>query len=122
MYNYFKEQTEQVKTYVENNNGLLSGIEDIKTAVQVFVENSNAQKAEFELLQKEMNGMRNDFKESQRDYNTTMTSMLTTLKEIKQDASKETIETSEALTKAIKSLNITIGNLAKQDKSDKKEN
>jgi biopolymer transport protein ExbB/TolQ len=121
LYNYFKEQTEQVKTYVENNNGLWGGIEEIKMAVQVFVENSNAQKLEFELLQKEMNGLRNNFKESQRDYNTTMISMLTTLKEIKQEASKETIETSEALTKAIKSLNTTIGKLAKQDKSDKKE-
>jgi biopolymer transport protein ExbB/TolQ len=121
LYNYFKEQTEQVKTYVENNNGLLGGIEDIKTAVQIFVENSKAQKSEFELLQKEMTGLRNDFKESQRDYNKTMISMLTTLKEIKQDASKETIETSEALTKAIKSLNTTIWKLAKQDKSDKKE-
>jgi chromosome segregation ATPase len=119
LYNYFKEQTEQVKNYVENNNGLLGGIDEIKNAVQIFVENSDLQKAEFDLLQKEMNGLRNDFKESQRDYNTTMILMLKTLKEIKQDAQKETIETSEALTKAIKDLNTTIGKLTK---SDKKEN
>jgi ABC-type transporter Mla subunit MlaD len=116
LYNYFKDQTEQVKNYVEHNNGLLTGIDEIKNAVQIFVENSNVQKTEFELLQKEINGLRNDFKESQRDYNNVMISMLTTLKEIKQDAKKETVETSEALTKAINSLGITIGKLAKTEK------
>jgi biopolymer transport protein ExbB/TolQ len=115
LYNYFKEQTEQVKTYVDTNNKLVSETDDIRSAIKIFVENSNAQKAEFELLQKEINGLRNDFKASQHDYNNVMASMLTTLKEIKQDAKTETIATNEALTKAINALNESIKQIGKPE-------
>jgi uncharacterized protein YkvS len=118
LYNYFSEQTQQVKTYVENNNGLLSGIDDIKHAVQIFVENSSIQKAEFELLQQEMNGLRNDFRESHRDYNQAMILMLSTIKEIKQDTQKETVETRETLTKVINNLNTTISRITKPEKKE----
>jgi chromosome segregation ATPase len=115
LYNYFKEQTEQVKTYVDTKNKLLNETDDIRGAVKVFVENSNVQKVEFELLQKEINGLRNDFKESQRGYNNVVTSMLTTLKEIKQDTKKESIEINEALIKALNSLNTSIKQIGKSE-------
>ncbi|MDR1527276.1 MAG: hypothetical protein LBS46_06360 [Dysgonamonadaceae bacterium] len=115
LYNYFKEQTEQVKNYVDTKNKLLSETDDIRGALKVFVENSNVQKAEFELLQKEINGLRNDFKESQRGYNNVITSILTTLKEIKLDAKKESNETSEALIKALNSLNTSIKQIGKSE-------
>jgi len=118
LYNYFKEQTEQVKSYVDNNNGLLSGIDDIKNAIKIFVENSNVQKTEYALLQKEINGLRNDFKESQRDYNNTMVSMLTTLKEIKKDSQQEIIETNATLSRAINSLSNTINKIGKPERKE----
>jgi hypothetical protein len=117
LYNYFKEQTEQVKGYVENNNGLFNGIEEIKKAILVFVENSNAQKTEFSLLQKQIVGLRNDFKETQRKSIETNIELINAIKDVKKDAQKESIETNDALLKAIKELNISIGKIGKTDKS-----
>jgi biopolymer transport protein ExbB/TolQ len=120
LYNYFKEQTEQIKRYVENNNDLFSGNEEIKKAVLVFVENSNAQKTEFSLLQEQIVGLRNDFKETQRKSIETNIELINAIKDIKKDAQKESIETNDALLKAIKKLNTSIGKIGKTDKS--KEN
>jgi biopolymer transport protein ExbB/TolQ len=112
LYNYFKEQTEQVKGYVENNNDLFNGIEEIKKAVQVFVENSNTQKMEFSLLQKQIVGLRNDFKETQQTNIKVNIELIDAIKDIK----KESIETNEALLKVLKELNTSIGKIAKTDK------
>jgi biopolymer transport protein ExbB/TolQ len=116
LYNYFKEQTEQVKRYVENNNDIFSGIKEVKKAVQVFVENSNVQKEEFSLLQEQIVGLRNDFKEAQQTNIETNIKLINAIKDIKKDAQKESIETNEALLKVLKELNTSIGKIGKMDK------
>ncbi len=120
LYNYFKEQTEQLKNFTENNSEFFNGIGEIQKAVQVFAENSNAQKTEFEILKNEMVELRKDLNISQKSSLETSIALIEAIKDIKKDTQKETIETNEALVKAIKSLNTSISKIGKTDKS--KEN
>ncbi len=120
LYNYFKEQTEQLKIFTENNSEFFSGIGETQKAIQVFAESSNVQKAEFELLKNEMVELRKDLNTAQKSSLETNIALIDALKEIKKDTQKETIESHELLVKAIKSLNISISKLGKTEKS--KEN
>lgn len=120
LYNYFKEQTEQLKTFTENNNDFFSGIGEIQKAVQVFAENSNIQKTEFEILKNEMVELRKDLNLAQKSSLETNNAIIDALKEIKKDSQKETIETHEALVTAIKSLDISISKFGRAEKSKEK--
>lgn len=119
LYSYFKEQTEQLKNFTENNSEFFSGIGEIQKAVQVFAENSNAQKSEFEILKNEMIELRKDLNTAQRSSLETNNAIIDALKEIKKDSQKETIESHEALVTAIKSLDISISKFGRTEKSEK---
>ena len=120
LYNYFKEQTEQLKNFTEKNSEFFSGIGEIKKAVQVFAENSNAQKSEFEILKNEMIELRKDLNKYQKSSLETNNALIDALKEIKKDTKKETIESNDALITVIKILNTSIAKIGKIEKS--KEN
>ena len=120
LYNYFKEQTEQLKNFTEENSEFFSGIGEIQKAVQVFAENSNAQKVEFEMLKNEMIALRKDLNASQKSSLETNNALIDVLKEIKKDTQKETIESHELLVKAIKSLDVSISKFGKTEKSKEK--
>ncbi|GAP72612.1 hypothetical protein SAMD00024442_37_20 [Candidatus Symbiothrix dinenymphae] len=66
LYKYFQTQTEQLKGFVSDNNDFFNGIAEIQKAIQIFVANSEAQKQEFSILQKQIVGLRSDFKDSQK--------------------------------------------------------
>ncbi|MDR3350244.1 MAG: hypothetical protein LBN98_01180 [Prevotellaceae bacterium] len=104
LYSYFKEQTEQVRGFVENNNGLSNEIAEIERYMQIFVANSNIQKEEFLVLQEQIVGLRNDFKETQQKILETNIELIDTIKEIRKNTQKDTLEANEALVKAIKGL------------------
>lgn len=120
LYNYFKEQTEQLKNFTENNSEFFNGIGEIQKAVQVFAENSNAQKSEFEILKNEMVELRKDLNAAQKSSLETNNAIIDALKEIKKDSQKETIESHEALVTAIKSLDISISKFGRTEKSKEK--
>jgi biopolymer transport protein ExbB/TolQ len=120
LYNYFKEQTEQLKNFTESNSEFFSGIGEIQKAVQVFAENSTAQKLKFEMLKNEMVELRKDLNEAQKSSLETNKAIIDALKEIKKDSQKETIESQETLIKVIKSLNTTIAQIGKIEKSKEK--
>jgi len=120
LYNYFKEQTEQLKNFTENNSDFFNGIGEIQKAVQVFAENSNAQKSEFEILKNEMIDLRKDLNAAQKSSLETNNAIIDALKEIKKDSKKETIETHEALVTAIKSLDISISKFGRTEKIKEK--
>lgn len=120
LYNYFKEQTEQLKKFTENNSEFFSGVGETQKAVQIFTENSFAQKAEFEMLKNEMIELRKDLNVYQKSSLETNIALIDALKEIKKDTQKETLESYELLVKAIKSLNSSISKIGKAEKS--KEN
>jgi biopolymer transport protein ExbB/TolQ len=120
LYNYFKEQTEQLKNFTESNSEFFSGIGEIQKAVQVFAENSNAQKAEFEVLKNEMINLRKDLNASQKSSLETNNALIDALKEIKKDTQKETIESHDLLVKAIKGLDVSISRFGKIEKSKEK--
>ena len=120
LYNYFKEQTEQLKDFTENNSEFFSGIGEIQKAVQVFAENSNAQKSEFEILKNEMIELRKDLNAAQKSSLETNNAIIDALKEIKKDSQKETIESHEALVTAIKSLDISISKFGRTEKTKEK--
>ncbi|MDR2126774.1 MAG: hypothetical protein LBP63_08090 [Prevotellaceae bacterium] len=86
LYKYFIEQTKQIEEL--NNNDIFNGISEIKNAVQIFVENSNVQKEEFSLLQKQITSLRNDFKETQRKSLETNIAIIDAVKEIKKGTQK----------------------------------
>ena len=87
--NYFKTSTDQIQTFIGNNNNFFTGINEIQNAIKIFVENSSIQKDEFTVLTNQIVDMRNDFKDSQR----------------------QSIETNKALIDAIKDLKITISKI-----------
>jgi methyl-accepting chemotaxis protein len=120
LYKYFAEQTKQIKTFADNNTEFFGEIGEIKKSVEIFVENSNATKEEFSTLQKEIVGLRNDFKETQQKSLETNQAIIEALKEIKKDSQQENLESISALTKAVKSLNTAVGRIGKIEKS--KEN
>lgn len=120
LYNYFKEQTEQLKNFTENNSEFFSGIGEIQKAVQVFAENSNAQKLEFEILKNEMIELRKDLNAAQKSSLETNSALIDALKEIKKDSQKETIEIHDELVTAIKSLDISISKFGRTEKSKEK--
>lgn len=86
---YFKTSTEQIQSFIGNNNNFFTGINDINNSIKLFVENAAIQKNEFEELKKEMVGLRNDFKEAQ----------------------SQSIETNKALIEAIKDFNIKLNKI-----------
>ena len=63
---YFKTSTEQIQSFINNNQNFFTGVNEIQNSIKVFVENSGIQKDEFKILKDEMIGLRNDFKESQK--------------------------------------------------------
>ncbi len=89
LHNYFKISTEQIQTFIGNNNNFFTGINEIQNAIKIFVENTSIQKDEFVILTNQVVDMRNDFKDSQR----------------------QSIETNKALIDAIKDLKITISKI-----------
>lgn len=117
LYGYFKAQTEQLKNFTEDNSEFFSGIGEIQKAVQIFAENSNAQKTEFEILNNEMIELRKDLNAAQKSSLETNNAIIDALKEIKKDSQKETIESHEALVTAIKSLDISISKFGRTEKS-----
>jgi uncharacterized protein (UPF0335 family) len=86
---YFRTSTEQIQSFIGNNNNFFTGINEIQNAIQIFVENSSIQKDEFNILKNQIVDMRNDFKDSQ----------------------KQTIETNKALIDAIIDLKKTISKI-----------
>ncbi len=86
---YFITSTEQISQFIGSNNDFSSGIMDIQNSMKIFVENSSIQKEEFELLRREMVGMRNDFR----------------------DVQIQSIETNKALIDVIKEFTIRVGKL-----------
>jgi hypothetical protein len=118
LYNYFKEQTEQLKNFTENNNEFFGGIGEIKKAVQVFAENSNTQIKEFEALKSEIIELRKDMNVAQKGSLETNIAIIDALKEIKKDSQKETIQNNELLVKSINSLNVSISKIGKNVKSN----
>lgn len=83
---YFKTSTEQIQSFINNNQNFFTGVNEIQNSIKVFVQNSEIQKDEFKILKEEMKGLRNDFKETQ----------------------KQTIETNKDLIEAIKKFNFTL--------------
>jgi len=116
LYNYFREQTEQLRGFTENNNDLFRGFEYVQKAIHVFVENSNIQKSEFEILKNEIMELRKDLNAAQKSSLETNNALIDALKEIKKDAQRETIESYESLVGVIKSLNTTISQIGKTEK------
>jgi len=115
LYNYFKEQTEQLKNFTESNSEFFRGIGEIEKAIQIFAANSNAQKAEFSILKNEMIALRKDLNASQKSSLETNIALIDALKEIKKDAQKETIESNNTLIKAINNFNDSITKIWKTD-------
>ena len=83
---YFKTSTEQIQSFIGNNNNFFTGINEIQNAIKIFVDNSSIQKDEFSVLKNQIVNMRNDFKDSQ----------------------KQSIDTNKALIEAIIDLKKTI--------------
>ena len=87
--NYFKTSTEQIQSFIGNNNNFFNGINEIQNSIKLFVDNSVIQKDEFHILKNQIVDLRNDYKDSQ----------------------KQTIETNKALIEAIKDLKVTISKI-----------
>ena len=120
LYSYFKEQTEQLKNFTENNSEFFNGIGEIQKAVQIFAENSNAQKSEFEILKNEMIELRKDLNTAQKSSLETNNAIIDALKDIKKDSQKEIIESHETLVTAIKNLEISISKFGRTEKTKEK--
>lgn len=87
--NYFKVSTEQIQSFIGSNNNFFTGIDEIQTAIKIFVENSSIQKDEFNVLKNQIIEMRQDFR----------------------DAQKQSIQTNKALIDAIIDLKKTISTI-----------
>lgn len=80
---YFKNSTEHIQHFVTDNQSFFSGISHIQASLKVFVDNSVLQKQAFDIIRDEITGMRNDFKESQKESINTNKSLVEALKDLK---------------------------------------
>lgn len=90
---FFKNSTQQIHGFVDSNRDFYTVINDMQNIMKAFVENSTLQKSEFEILRKEMVGLRSDFK----------------------DAQSQSIETNKELISAIKSFNFNLLKLSEKE-------
>lgn len=90
---YFKTSTEQIQTFIGSNNNFFTGINEIQNAIKIFVENSSIQKDEFNVLKNQIVDMRNDFKESQKQYIETNKALIEAIIDLKKTISKIEIPT-----------------------------
>lgn len=62
---YFKTSTDQIQSFIGNNQNFFNGINEIQNSIRIFVENSALQNEGFKYLVTEFGEMRKDFKEAQ---------------------------------------------------------
>jgi hypothetical protein len=92
---YFKSSTEQIQSFIGNNNNFFTGMNEIQNAIQIFVENSSIQKDEFNSLKNQMIDMRSDFKDSQKQSIETNKALIEAIIDLKKTFSKIEILTSK---------------------------
>jgi hypothetical protein len=63
---YFQESTSFIQAFIKNNENFFTGYNDVQGTVKIFVDNAKSQKAQFEAINEEMIGMRQDFRQSQQ--------------------------------------------------------
>jgi hypothetical protein len=90
---YFKTSTEQIQSFIGNNNNFFTGINEIQNAIKIFVENSSIQKDEFNVLKNQIVDMRNDFKDSQKQSIETNKALIDAIIDLKKTISKIEIPT-----------------------------
>lgn len=90
---YFKTSTEQIQSFIGSNNNFFTGINEIQNAIKIFVENSSIQKDEFNVLKNQIVGMRNDFKDSQKQSIETNKALVDAIIDLKKTISKIEIPT-----------------------------
>jgi methyl-accepting chemotaxis protein len=91
--NYFKTSTEQIQSFIGNNNNFFTGINGIQNAIKIFVENSSIQKDEFVVLKNQIVEMRNDFKSSQMQSIDTNKALIDAIIDLKKTISKIEVQT-----------------------------
>ncbi len=91
--NYFRTSTEQIQSFIGNNNNFFTGINEIQNAIKIFVENSSIQKDEFNIITNQIVEMRNDFKESQKQTIETNKELINAIIDLKKIISKIEIPT-----------------------------
>jgi uncharacterized protein YlxW (UPF0749 family) len=90
---YFKTSTEEIQSFIGNNNNFFTSINEIQIAIKIFVENSSIQKDEFNVLKNQIVDMRNDFKDSQKQSIETNKALIEAIIELKKAISKMDIST-----------------------------
>lgn len=91
--NYFKTSTEQIQSFIGNNNNFFTGINEIQNAVKIFVENSAIQKDGFGILKNQFVDLRNDFKNAQKQSIDTNMALIDAIIELKKTISTIEIPT-----------------------------
>lgn len=92
---YFKSSTEQIHSFIQSNNSFFLRSNEIENAIQIFVENSSIQKDEIIVLKNQMVGMRNDYKEYQKQSIETNKALIEAIIDLKKTISKFEISTEE---------------------------
>jgi hypothetical protein len=85
---YFRTSTEQIQSFIGNNNNFFTGINEIQNAIKIFVENSSIQKDEFIDLKNNIVDLRNDFKDSQKQSIETNKALIDAIIDLKKTISK----------------------------------
>jgi len=85
---YFKTSTEQIQSFIGNNNNFFIGINEIPNAIKIFVENSSIQKDGLNVLKNQIVDMRNDFKDSQKQSIQTNKALIDAIIDLKKTISK----------------------------------
>lgn len=88
---YFKTSTEQIQSFIANNNNFFTSINEIQNAIKIFVENSTIQKDEFNVMKNQIVDMRNDFRNSQKQSIETNKALIEAVIDLKKTISKTQI-------------------------------